>query len=119
MPYATDHAAALTDVADAGASITFTDVTQGSYDPETDTATPSTATVTGSAVRVQGDPQMYEALGLVEAEPATLLFAPTTYGDTPALGSTCTWGSSTFTVRAVNPVAPDGSAIIAKVVVSR
>lgn len=118
MSYAVEHAGALADVTEAGAAVTFSKVSQGSYDPETDTATPSTSTVAGSAVRVPGDPERYSRLNLVESKAVTLLFAPTTFGDTPALGATCSWGGETLTVRDVEPLAPDGNTIIATVVVS-
>lgn len=116
--YATEHRDALADIKAAGVAVTFT--SQGrTYNATAGTSTVSTTTVTGYAMRVRGNPKRYEALGLVEAEAPTLLFAPTTYGDEVALGATCTWGGGTFTVRDVSPVGPDGDTIVARVVVSR
>lgn len=118
MSYATEHADALADVTAAGAAVTFSKTTQGSYDPETDTATASTSAVAGVAIRVPGDPNRYSALNLVETQAATLLFVPTTFGDTPELGSSVSFGGSTLTVRDVEPLALDGTTILATVVVS-
>lgn len=119
MSYSTEHAGALGDIRTAGAPVTFTKTTLGAYDPETDTATPSTTSVGGHAVRVRGRPDTYDALQLVESQAPTLLFAATTFGQAPALGATVTWGGETYTVRDVNPVAPDGSGIIFRVVVAQ
>jgi hypothetical protein len=99
---------------------TFTYTTPGEYDPETGIfSVPTTATVVGVAIRVRGDPEIYKRLGLVEAESPTLLFVPTTYGETPAVGWTTTWNSTAYTVRAVYPTAPDGVVIMTKVVLER
>ena len=117
MSYATSHASALKLVTSKGTSVTFTKVTTD-YDGETDTHTTTSATVTGKAVRVRGRARTYEALGLIESKAPTLLFAPDTYGSEPVLGSTLSWGGTTYTVRDVEPVAPDGTAIVARVVVS-
>lgn len=117
MSYAAKHAAALSKVTAKGASVTLSKVTQGSYDPETDLATASTATVAGYAVEVPGDARRYSALNLVESKASTLLFVPTTYGDTPELGATCSWGGNTLTVRDVQLLAPDGTTILANLVV--
>ena len=120
MAYADTHAGALADIADAGASVTFTTISAGTYTESTDTFSGgSTATVSGSAIEVKGDPVRYANLGLVQLEPHTLLFAASTYGNDVALGATVTWNSAVFTVKAVDAVSPDGTPIIARVVVSR
>lgn len=101
--------------------ITFTRTTQ-TYDAATDTMTPVTTTVTGEAVRVKGDPQRYQALGLRLDTMPTLLFTPTTYGEVPEPGDTVVWpltGGDTYTVKDVDPVAPDGVVILARVVIAR
>ena len=118
--YATEHAGAYADVLAAGAAVTFSAITPGTYDGATDTwSTPTTATVAGAAVRVRGNPLTYQALELVQGEAPTLLFAPATYGALPALGAAVTWGGVVYTVRSVEPVSPSGSAILARVVVAR
>lgn len=120
MSYATEHASALGQITDAGTAVTFTKVVPGEYDAATDTWTDDDdQTVSGYAIRVKGDPETYQSLGLVEHEAPTLLFAPTTYGDLPALGATVAWGGEAYTVKNVDPLAPDGTAIIARVVVQR
>ena len=101
-------------------AVTFTHSTPGTYDAATDTwGTPVTTTVTGEAVRVRGDPETYRALGLIQSENPTLLFTPATYGEAPEPGYTVEWSNVVYTVRDVNPVAPDGVMILARVVVSR
>lgn len=100
-------------------AVTFTRTVQSSYDPETDLATLTTTTVVGTAMRTRGDPQRYTALGLVESEAPTLLFVPTTYGQTPKAGDTVSWQSETFTARDVQVIAPDGVTIAARVIVEK
>ena len=123
MSYATQHASALAKVTAKGAAVTFSKTTQGSYDATTDTATPSTATVAGYAIRVpaagtRGGPDIYSRLGLVESQAPMLLFVPTTYGETPEVGATCSWSGATLTVRDVDPLALDGTTLLANVVIS-
>lgn len=118
MSYATDHAGALADLTASGAAVTFSYSTV-TYTPATDAQTTTSATVTGYAMQVKGEPRQYQALELIESEAPTLLFAPTTYGSLPPLRSTLTWGGETYSVRAVSPLAPDGTAILARVVVAR
>ena len=101
-------------------SITFTHVVPGTHDPEAETFTASsTSTVTGSAIQVQGIPRQYAGLNLVESEAPTLLFTPSTYGELPSLGDTIEWNDVVYRVRAIFPIAPDGVAIMARVIVSR
>ena len=120
MSYADDATGARNDLADAGASVTFTQQTPGVYDEATDTFTgAATVTVAGSAVEVGGDPNVYAALELVQSEAPTLLFSSSTYGALPALGASVTWGGAVYTVRSVDAVAPDGVAILATIVVAR
>ena len=120
MGYAAEHAGALVDISAAGAAVTFTYATAGTYDAATDTyTTPTSTTVSGSAMQVRGTPEQNVVLGLVESEAPTLLFAPTTYGGVPEPGYTVSWNSVTYTVKAVTPVAPDGTVILARVVVAR
>jgi hypothetical protein len=118
--YATDHADALLDVADAGEAITFTLSSPGTYDATTDTYTSaSTSTIAGYAIQDEGDPEQYKALDLIEAAAPTLFFTPSTYGTLPDERYTGVWNSETYTVRSVSPIAPDGTAIAARIVISR
>lgn len=118
MSYTSDHAAALQMVEEAGSAVTLTKTTT-TYDAATDTHTPSTQTVAGKAVQVPGRPRRYEALGLVESKAPTLLFVPDTYGSEPELGATLPWAGEVHTVRDVEPTAPDGTLILARLIVER
>lgn len=118
--YATQHAGASGTVARKGAPVTFTRTTRGAYDETTDTpGTPTVTTIPGSAVQVRGSPNTYLRLTLIESSNPTLFFTPSTYGDLPKMGDTVTWAGAPCTVADVNPVAPDGVVIAARIVVSR
>lgn len=118
MSYEATHRNALSLVRRKGAAATFTTTDAGTLDPKTGLRTSgSSSTVAGQAVRVSGDPKVYEALGLIEENSPTLLFVPTTFGDSVSLGSSLTWSSISYTVRQANPIAPDGNAIAWRVVV--
>jgi hypothetical protein len=120
VSYAADHAGALADIQAAGASVTFSRTSPGTYNGPAGTFSSATTTsVAGAAVQVTGNTKRYAELGLVEANTRTLLFAPTTYGASPDLGMACTWGGEEFVVRDAPTLAPDGSAILSRVVVSR
>lgn len=120
MTYAPDHAGALADVKAAGAAVTFTFRNPGTYDEATGLFTSAgTSSVAGYAVRVRGNPKTYDRLSLKQSEAPTLLFTPNTYGALPQMDHVVTWNSIVYTVRDVEPVAPDGSAILAKIVVAR
>ena len=119
MTTAADHADAYAMVAEEGAAVTFSTGTPGTHDPETGLFTsPTTATVTGVAIRVKADRQQedaYRAAGLTVDRVVCLLFAPTTYGSLPTLGSTVTWASETLTVRGITPLATSGTALLARI----
>jgi hypothetical protein len=118
MAYNDTHAFALDLVTRFGTSATFTTTSAGTENPLTGLFTSgSSSTVAGRAVRVAGDPKVYEVLGLVEAKAPTLFFVPTTFGDSVALGATVTWSSTVYTVRQADPIAPDGNNIAWRVVV--
>ena len=100
--------------------MTFSFASPGTYNAAADTYSgPATTTVAGYAVRDEGDPERYRALSLSLTEAPTLLFAPSTAGSVPALGSTVTWGGVSYTVKDVDPIAPAGTAIVSKVIVAR
>ena len=97
------------------------------YDTATDTQTVATTTLTGSAIRVRassGEIARFSALG-VHQETAVLFFTPTTYGDRPRPGDTVAWETDEndddiiWTVAFVDPIAPDGVTIAARVGVRR
>jgi hypothetical protein len=102
------------------ADVTFSHGTPGTYDPATDTTTGgSVSTVTGTAMEIAGDPNLYLALGLIESENPTLLFTPDTAGELPVLGATVEWGGETLTVKNITRLAMAGTPEAAKLVVSR
>ena len=101
--------------------LTFTRTTL-TYDAATDTSTSAETTITGSAIQVRGDPQRYRDLGLVLSTMPSLLFAPTTYGDSVAPGDVVTWpatGGSVYTVKDVQDLAPDGVVITSTLVIGK
>jgi hypothetical protein len=116
MSYAAQTAMALRLIRAKGATVSFARTMTDSYDPATDVDQPYTVTCTGSAVRVRGDARQYAALGLVQSDAATLLFAPDTAGEIPPLESTVIFGGAQYVVRATNPVAPDGDAIVSRLI---
>jgi hypothetical protein len=116
--YAEDHASALADVAEAGAAVTWSQTAPGTYDSSTDTySTPVTTSCAGFAFEDEGDPEEYAALKLVELNPATLFFTPSTFGALPTLGMTGTWAGATKTIKKIRTIRPDGSVISAWLVV--
>lgn len=68
--------------------------------------------VTGRAVEIPGDPDVYLALGLIGSNPVTLLVAAKDLTITPKPGVRFTWVSTTYTVKTATPVAPDGTPIL-------
>ena len=118
MGYEADHAGALADVTEAGAAVTFTNASPGTYDAATGVwVTPVETTVTGYAIRTRGNPDDYRELSLVESKAPTLLFTPDTFGEVPDLGYTVVWSGTTFTAKMVTPLEPDGNAILARIVI--
>ncbi len=117
--YATEHAGALADILAAGASATIVATTQAHTESTDAIGTPTEPSQTGAAMRVTGDPRAYAQLTLKEEEAATLLFAPTTYGDESALklGAKITSAVCTGRIRSIAPIKPNGSLIMARLVV--
>lgn len=120
VDYTSIHANALSAVQGAGASVTFSLTTPGTYDSATDTwSSPSTLTVTGSAVQIAGDPDTYDRLKLIRSIAPSLFFTPDTLGDLPAPGYKAAWASDNYVVRDVQPLAPNGTAVAATVVIAK
>lgn len=84
----------------------------------------STSTITGSAIQVRGDSARYRDLGLVLSTMPTLLVTPSAYplkANTDEFvlpGDTVEWNDQTLTVKDVDPVAPDGYVIVARIIVA-
>lgn len=102
--------------------VTFTRRAQ-SYTDATDVTTEAVTTITGNAIQVRGDPRRYKALNLVLTTMPTLFFSPTTYTARAGTdefiqpGDTVVWATKTYTVKDVDPIAPDGVVIAARVVI--
>jgi len=119
--YAVEHQSARADLSGAGTAVVFELTTAGAYDPVADTETGATTSrVPGVAMRVTPNPQdikRFQEKSLVVAETPLLLFVADTYGDVVPMGASCTWEGQRCTVRDVNPLAPDGVHILARVAV--
>ena len=98
---------------------TFTRVRRLGYDAEADTYTTTVSTLTGLCTQTPGRPKRYAELGLVESDAPTLFFVPDTYGDVPEPGDFVEWVNENYTVRDVEPVAPDGVVICARLIVEK
>ena len=99
---------------------TFTRKTK-TIDPETNVMTVVESTIAGAAVKVKSDVVRFQALGLSLTENLTLLFTPTTYGETPEPGDEVVWpaNGTKYHVEDVDAVAPDGVTIIARIAIGR
>lgn len=96
-----------------GGPVTFPGGGAPVYDPATDTWSGGAASAAvGRAVQVPGDPDRMSAMGLVLVNPVTLLVAAAGLAIVPTPGGTFTWAGKTYTIKFVEPVAPDGAAII-------
>jgi hypothetical protein len=120
VTYAVEHASAYADILAAGTAVTFTKVTLG-RDPLTGASTKTTATVSGAAISVRGAKRaamgrLFAELNLTERTAVALLFAPATYGELPQLDATTTWAGKKVTVKWVDPLDPDGTPIISRVI---
>jgi hypothetical protein len=96
--------------------ITFTR-TQQVENQVTGHVTPVVSSVTGSAIQVRPSLQRYKALNLALATTPTLFFTPMTYGEVPQPGDAVTWAGKPYVVRDVDPIAPDGVVIAARVAI--
>lgn len=101
MSYTAEHADALADLRESGASVTFTRRT-ATHDAATDLMTsPTTSSVAGYAIQVatrREEEDTFRANSTLLDRARMLFFAPTTIGEVPRPGDTCTWGSVVYTV---------------------
>lgn len=119
MGYANQHASALRAVMQKGASMPLTRATASDYDAESDTLIRvATATLSGYAVEVPGNPSTYQAMGLVQSEAPSVFWVPVTYGDVPKPGDTAPCRGVTMTVKSVTPLSPDGVVIAATLILA-
>lgn len=103
-------------------AVTFTRRTQ-TYNEATARTSETVTTIAGTAAQVSGLPERYAALGLVLATMPTLLFRPTATGlrantaDFVQPGDQVTWAGRTYVVKDVDPTAPDGFVLTARIVI--
>jgi hypothetical protein len=118
--YTADAAEAYADILEEGAAVTFTKTDPGTQDATTGLYTgATTVTVEGAAMGTEANIREYERLSLVPRDSRTLLFAPATHGEEPALDSTLTWGGATYTLKSFLPFDPDGLSLISYAIVTR
>lgn len=116
--YAQTHARAAGLVGRKGASITFTRQTSTISESTGLAGAPTASTISGSAVQANEDPKRYERMSLSLGGKRTLLFTPTTFNDSVAVGDSATWGGASVTVEGVEDIAPAGEIIASYIVVS-
>lgn len=103
-----------------GAPAVFSWSSAGVYDPATDTnAGPVVGTLTMDAMEIDGDPDLFLALKLVESENPTLLCKSREPAPLPPLGASVVWGGETYTIKSVKRLAMAGVATAARIVVGR
>lgn len=104
---------------------TFVRTIPGTYDALAGvwTTAPSTVTFEGNCIAVRGSVQRYQALNLVLSTTVTLFFDRRSYGDRMFTsdfvqpGDTVEWAGVTYSVKDVEPIAPDGIVIAARIIV--
>jgi hypothetical protein len=118
MSYVATHAKALDKVKAKGQRIVFTKTTRPVDNDTGLPLPPVTTTVTGYALGTEkGDPTTYQRLGFAQSAAPSLFVVCDTYGAVPPDLATCEWGGVPYTVRDVQPFAPDGIGLTFTVVV--
>jgi hypothetical protein len=112
--YTPEQADAFADIQDAGASVTFSRITRGVYNPLTGDNGGTTTTATSVAIaRVQtgSDVERVRALDLVNKRTIVLIVAGlalATANFRPLPDDVVAWSGEDFVVRDVSILAPDG-----------
>lgn len=118
--YAEIHSEILAELEENAAPVSFSHTSPGTHDAATGTFSGGgTSMVAGRAIAVRGSGERYKQLVMTKEEVVVLLFRPTTFGEKPGLGWAVTWGGQEYTVDVVDPVAPAGTLVMARVMVSR
>jgi hypothetical protein len=92
------------------------------YDEATGHQTAVSTAVAGVAIRVRSSKDELARFGAGSAtfqETAVLFWTPDAYGDRPRPGDVVTWEEVEWTAVFVDPIAPDGVTIAARVGVGR
>ena len=107
---------ALAKIKANGLPVTFTSTTY-SYNSQTGAATtPVDTEITGYAIEVPGDTTEYINYEVIEKEPLTFWFVPTTVGEVPQLGSVVNWKDLVKRTEKVVPLRPDGVSLLSKII---
>ena len=112
--YTPEQADAFADIRDAGASVTFSRITRGVYNPLTGDNGGTTTTATSVAIaRVPtgSDVERVRALDLVNKRTVVLIVAGLALATAtfrPVPDDVVTWSGEDFVVRDVSILAPDG-----------
>lgn len=118
--YSADWADALAAVTESGADADFTFEDPGTLNEATGLhSSASTTTVSGKAIQTRGNPKTYDRLSLKQSEAPSLFWVPDTMGELPLPNYSITWGGRALKARDIDPIAPNGTAIAARIVVSR
>lgn len=117
MGYASTAARAYRQIKRAGFRTTFVGSTMA-VDHATGASTATAASALGYAIETPGDEQLYESLKLVVWKTMTLLFAPDAGGALPSLGMMVSVDGTTLSVKHTKAIAPGGTLLLGRVVVS-
>lgn len=110
---------ALVTIGKKGTDVTFpgTGSSGDIYDPFTETwSGTGTADASSKAVQIQGDPDRFASLSLSMVNAVTLMVAASGLAVVPTAGMAMEFAGVTYTVKDVDPVAPDGTPIIYTVI---
>lgn len=107
-------------------AVTFIRTKPGTHDPTTERfGAPTSTSITGNAIEVQGDPDHYRQNGLSLDTMPTLLFSPTGYplrahtAEFVQPGDSCEWVGRQFVVKNISGIiAPDGFVVAARIVIA-
>ncbi|HTG26118.1 MAG TPA: hypothetical protein VK681_39335 [Reyranella sp.] len=99
--------------------ITFTRTVQ-SYNEATAVTSPVVTSISGNAVEVPADPEVFLPLGLTSSQVMKLIFIPQPYMvDRVKAGDVTVWAGETVMVKDAVHVAPDGVVVLSKLHVAR
>lgn len=107
-------------------ALSFTREKPGTFDGTTEqwTSPPSETSIACKGIEVGADPERYAALGLSLETMPTLFVIPDVYplkaftAEFILPGDRTTWNGVSMIVKSVDPVAPDGGVVSARIVVA-
>ena len=92
-------------ITEFGASATLRVVTDGTYDPATGVATTTTTDTACTAVEVALDQKMVDG-ALIRKSDSRVLISVSGVTTAPVSGNQFIWGSTTYSIIIVKPIAP-------------